>query len=443
MKRTRVIIMGAAGRDFHNFNTVFRADDRYEVVAFTATQIPNIEGRRYPPELAGKLYPNGIPIFPETDLPKLIKELKADEVIFAYSDVSFNYVMTKAALVIASGADFKLQGASPTMLKSKVPVIAVVAVRTGAGKSQTSRKVCNLLRAANKRVVAVRHPMPYGDLVKQKIQRYSSLEDLKKYDCTVEEMEEYEPHIVNGTIIYAGVDYEAILREAEKEADVIVWDGGNNDTPFYRSDLTIVVADPHRPGHEISYYPGAVNIHLADVVIINKIDTSSRINIDIVRKNIVSINPNAIIIEAASPIKVDDVKVIRNNRVLVVEDGPTLTHGGMTYGAGHVAARKYGAKEIVDPRPWVVNSIAETFKKYPHIGTLLPAMGYGGKQIKDLEETINKVDCDAVVIGTPIDLRRIIKINKPSTRVRYDLDEIAKPDLSEILDEFLKKHGLK
>jgi predicted GTPase len=285
--------------------------------------------------------------------------------------------------------------------------------------------------------------MPYGDLVKQKIQRYSSLEDLQKYDCTVEEMEEYEPHIVNGTIIYAGVDYEAILREAEKEADVIVWDGGNNDTPFYRPDLTIVVADPHRPGHEISYYPGAVNIHLADVVIINKIDTSSRMNIDIVRKNIVAINPNAIIIEAASPISVEDEKVIRNNRVLVVEDGPTLTHGEMTYGAGHVAARKYGAKEIVDPRPWVVNSIAETFKKYPHIGTLLPAMGYGGKQIKDLEETINRVDCDAVVIGTPIDLRRIIKINKPSTRVRYDLDEIAKPDLNEILDRFMKKHGLK
>lgn len=442
MRRTRVIIMGAAGRDFHNFNTVFRGDDRYEVIAFTATQIPNIEGRKYPAELAGSLYPQGIPIYPESDLPRLIKELNADEVIFAYSDVSFNYVMSKAALVMAAGADFKVQGARPTMLKSKVPVIAVVAVRTGAGKSQTSRKVCQLLRAAGKKVVAIRHPMPYGDLVKQKVQRYSSLEDLQKYDCTVEEMEEYEPHIVNGTIIYAGVDYEAILHEAEKEADVIVWDGGNNDMPFYQSDLIIVVADPHRAGHEVSYYPGAVNIRLADVVIINKVETAGRANIDIVRKNIVSINPTAIIIEAASPISVEDESVIRNKRVLVVEDGPTLTHGEMTYGAGHVAARKYGAKEIVDPRPWVVNSIAETFKKYPHIGNLLPAMGYGGKQIKDLETTINRVDCDSIVIGTPIDLRRIIKMNKPSTRIHYELDEIAKPDLLEILTGFLKKHGL-
>ena len=443
MKRARVIIMGAAGRDFHNFNTVFRTDDRYEVVAFTATQIPNIEERKYPAELAGALYPNGIPIFPESDLPRLIKELKADEVIFAYSDVSFQYIMSKAALVVAAGADFKLQGARPTMLKSKVPVIAVVAVRTGAGKSQTSRKVCQLLREAGKKVVAIRHPMPYGDLVKQRVQRYSSLEDLKRFECTVEEMEEYEPHIVNGTIIYAGVDYEAILHEAEKEADVIVWDGGNNDMSFYQPDLTIVVADPHRAGHELSYYPGAVNIRLADVVIINKIDTSSRMNIDLVRKNIVGINSKAIIIEAASPISVEDESIIRNKRVLVVEDGPTLTHGEMTYGAGHVAARKYGAKEIVDPRPWVVNSIAETFKKYPHIGTLLPAMGYGGKQIKDLETTINKVDCDSVIISTPIDLRRIIKIKKPSTRIYYELDEIAKPNLNEILTGFMKKHGLK
>jgi len=443
MKRARVIIMGAAGRDFHNFNTVFRTDDRYEVVAFTATQIPNIEERKYPAELAGALYPNGIPIFPESDLPRLIKELKADEVIFAYSDVSFQYIMSKAALVVAAGADFKLQGARPTMLKSKVPVIAVVAVRTGAGKSQTSRKVCQLLREAGKKVVAIRHPMPYGDLVKQRVQRYSSLEDLKRFECTVEEMEEYEPHIVNGTIIYAGVDYEAILHEAEKEADVIVWDGGNNDMSFYQPDLTIVVADPHRAGHELSYYPGAVNIRLADVVIINKIDTSSRMNIDLVRKNIVGINSKAIIIEAASPISVEDESIIRNKRVLVVEDGPTLTHGEMTYGAGHVAARKYGAKEIVDPRPWVVNSIAETFKKYPHIGTLLPAMGYGGKQIKDLETTINKVDCDSVIISTPIDLRRIIKIKKPSTRIYYELDEIAKPNLNEILTGFIKKRGLK
>jgi predicted GTPase len=434
--------MGAAGRDFHNFNTIFRTDDRYEVVAFTATQIPNIEERKYPAELAGALYPNGIPIYPESELTRLIKELNTDEVIFAYSDVSFNYVMSKAALVMAAGADFKLQGARPSMLKSKVPVIAVVAVRTGAGKSQTSRKVCQILRAAGKKVVAIRHPMPYGDLVKQKVQRYSSLEDMQKYECTVEEMEEYEPHIVNGTIIYAGVDYEAILHEAEKEADVIVWDGGNNDMSFYQPDLTIVVTDPHRPGHEISYYPGAVNLHLANVVIINKVETAARASIDIVRKNIVSINPTATIIEAASPISVEDESVIRDKRVLVVEDGPTLTHGEMTYGAGHVAARKYGAKEIVDPRPWVVNSIAATFKKYPHIGSLLPAMGYGGKQIRDLEETINRVECDTVVIGTPIDLRRIINIKKPSTRIHYELDEIAKPDLTDILNDFLKTHGL-
>jgi predicted GTPase len=435
--------MGAAGRDFHNFNTVYRTDDRYEVVAFTATQIPNIEGRKYPAELAGSLYPNGIPIFPESELPQLIKNCSINEVVFAYSDVSFNYIMSKASMIMACGADFKVQGARPTMLKSKVPVVAVVAVRTGAGKSQTSRKVCEILHGAGKKVVAIRHPMPYGDLVKQKVQRYSSLEDLKTHECTVEEMEEYEPHIVRGTIIYAGVDYEAILHEAEKEADVIVWDGGNNDMPFYQPDLTITVADPHRAGHEVSYYPGAVNIHLANVVVINKIDTSSRASIDIVRRNIVNINPTAIIIEAASPISVEDEKVIRNKRVLVVEDGPTLTHGEMTYGAGHVAARKFGAKEIVDPRPWVVNSIAETFKKYPHIGTLLPAMGYGGKQIKDLEDTINRVDCDSIVIGTPIDLRRIIKIDKPSTRIYYELEEIAKPNLSEILEDFMKKHGLK
>jgi len=442
MKRSRILIMGAAGRDFHDFNTVFRNNDRYEVAAFTATQIPNIDGRKYPAELAGALYPNGIPIYPETELPELIKELHIDEVVFAYSDVSFSAIMTKASMVVAAGADFKLLGALPTMIKSKVPVIAVVAVRTGSGKSQTSRKVCRILRASGKRVVAVRHPMPYGDLVKQKSQRYSSLEDLKKYECTVEEMEEYEPHIINGTIIYSGVDYEAILREAEKEADVIVWDGGNNDMSFYQPDLTILVADPHRPGHELSYYPGSVNLHLADVVIINKIDTASRAGIDAVRKNISTVNPHATIIEAASPISVEDASVIRNKRVLVVEDGPTLTHGEMTYGAGHVAARKYGAKEIVDPRPWVVNSIAETFKKYPHIGTLLPAMGYGGKQIKDLEETINRVDCDSVVIGTPIDLRRIIKINKPSTRVYYELDEIAKPNLNDILHAFMQKHNL-
>jgi predicted GTPase len=441
MKRTRVIIMGAAGRDFHNFNTVFRDDDRYEVVAFTATQIPNIDGRKYPKELAGALYPKGIPIYPETDLVKLITDQNIDEVVFSYSDVPHNYVMTKAAVVMAAGADFKVLGTRETMIKSSKPVIAIVAVRTGAGKSQTSRKVCEYLRSLGKRVVAVRHPMPYGDLVKQKVQRYKTLDDLVKNECTVEEMEEYEPHIVNGTIIYAGVDYEAILREAEKEADIIVWDGGNNDMSFYKPDLTITVADPHRPGHELTYFPGAVNIRLADVVIINKVDTATRENIDIVRRNIKEVNPKAIVIEAASPISVDDESIIRGKRVLVVEDGPTLTHGEMKYGAGIVAAKKFGAKAIVDPRPWVVNSIAETFKKYPNIGELLPAMGYGGKQVKDLETTINKVDCDSVIVGTPIDLRRIIKIKKPSVRVRYDLAETTKPHLDTILDKFVKKYS--
>jgi predicted GTPase len=440
MKRIKVIIMGAAGRDFHDFNTVYRDNELYEVVAFTATQIPNIDGRKYPGELAGKLYPNGIPIYPESDLISLIKKNNIDEVVFAYSDVSHNYVMAKASLVMAAGAHFKLLGAHPTMLKSKVPVIAVVAVRTGAGKSQTSRKVCKLLRDMGKRVVAIRHPMPYGDLVKQKVQRYQTLEDLIKFDCTVEEMEEYEPHIVNGTIIYAGVDYEAIIRQAEQEADVIVWDGGNNDMSFYKPDMTITVADPHRPGHEMTYYPGAANISLADVIVINKVESATRENIDKVRNNIRSVNPNAVVIEAASPISVDDENLIRGKRVLVVEDGPTLTHGEMSYGAGVIAAQKFGAKQVIDPRPWVVNSIAETFAKYPKIGILLPAMGYGGKQIKDLETTINKVDCDTVIIGTPIDLRRIIKINKPSVRVRYELDEIAKPDLNELLVNFFKNY---
>ncbi len=441
MKKKKVIIMGAAGRDFHNFNTVYRDNDAYQVAAFTATQIPNIEGRKYPAALAGKLYPQGIPIHPESDLPELIAALGIDEVIFSYSDVSFGDIMTKASAVMAAGADFKILGTRDTMLKSSVPVIAVVAVRTGAGKSQTSRKICDLLRARGKRVVAIRHPMPYGDLVKQRVQRYKSLEDLKTYECTVEEMEEYEPHIVNGTIIYAGVDYEAILRQAEKEADVIIWDGGNNDMSFYKPDLTVTVADPHRPGHELTYYPGATNILLADVVILNKVETASRENIDLVRRNVHTVNPDAIIIEAASPITVEDESVIRGKRVLVVEDGPTLTHGGMEYGAGVIAARKFGASEVVDPRPYVVNSIAETFAKYPKIGTLLPAMGYGEGQVHDLETTINRVECDGVIIGTPIDLRRVIKIDKPSTRVNYELAEITRPDLSAILDDFLRKHS--
>ncbi len=439
MKPTRIIIMGAAGRDFHNFNTVYRDNETIEVVAFTATQIPNIEGRKYPAELAGPLYPEGIPIYPESELLALIDRYGAEEVVFSYSDVSFNYIMTKASQVIGAGVAFKVLGARQTMLESSVPVIAVVAVRTGSGKSQTSRKVCNLLRSMGKRVVAVRHPMPYGDLVKQKVQRYQTLDDLVKFQCTVEEMEEYEPHIVNGTIIYAGVDYEAILRQAEREADVIVWDGGNNDMSFYKPDLTITVADPHRPGHEITYYPGATNILLADVVVINKVESAPRENIDIVRTNIRAFNPRATVIEAASPISVEDEQIIRGKRVLVVEDGPTLTHGEMSYGAGVIAARKFGASQLIDPRPWVVNSIAETFRKYPRIGTLLPAMGYGDKQVRDLETTINRVDCDAVIVGTPIDLRRIIRINKPSVRVKYDLAEIGHPDLREVLTNFLSR----
>jgi predicted GTPase len=439
MPSTRVLIMGAAGRDFHNFNTVFRNNPKYQVVAFTATQIPNIDGRKYPAALAGKRYPKGIPIHPEADLPKLIEKLKVDEVVFSYSDVSFAYVMAKASLVMAHGADFKLLGRRATMLKSKKPVVAVVAVRTGSGKSQTSRRVCGYLRSRGLRVVAVRHPMPYGDLVAQKVQRYASIEDMKRFKCTVEEMEEYEPHIVEGTIIYAGVDYEAILRQAEKEADVVVWDGGNNDTSFYAPDLTITVVDPHRPGHELTYYPGETNVRLADVVIVNKVDSATRENIEQVEANVRSINPRATIIEAASPITVDDPAVIRGKRVLVVEDGPTLTHGEMKYGAGTIAARQFGAAEIVDPRPYAVGSIAETFRKYPNTGILLPAMGYGPKQVRDLQDTINRVPCDAVVIGTPIDLRRIVSIDKPSVRVQYSLAETGKPDLSDVLRGFLRR----
>jgi predicted GTPase len=443
MPKTRVLIMGAAGRDFHNFNTVYRGNRRYEVVAFTATQIPNIAGRKYPAKLAGSLYPRGIPIYPESDLAKLIEKLNVDEVVFAYSDVAYPYVMRRAALVLAHGADFKVLGARETMLESKVPVIAVVAVRTGSGKSQTSRRVCSYLRSQGARVVAVRHPMPYGDLVKQKVQRYASIEDLHKYHCTVEEMEEYEPHIVMGTVIYAGVDYEAILRQAEKEADVIVWDGGNNDMSFYRPDLTITVVDPHRPGHEISYFPGETNLRMADVVVVNKIDSASGENIDKVLANVAEVNPRAQVVQAASPIMVEDPEVIRGKRVLVIEDGPTLTHGEMKYGAGTIAARQFGASEVIDPRPYAVGSIAETYAKYPGTGILLPAMGYGDGQVKDLEATINQVPCDAVIIGTPIDLRRILTINKPSVRVQYSLAEATKPDLAEILDDFLKKHPKK
>ena len=439
MRKIRTIIMGAAGRDFHNFNTVYRTNNDYEVVAFTATQIPNIHGRKYPARLAGPLYPRGIPIYNEKDLPRLIEKLDVDEVVFSYSDVSYNYVMSKGALVTASGAHFTLLGARETMLPSRVPVVAVVAARTGSGKSQTARKVCTYLRSQGKRVVAVRHPMPYGDLVRQSVQRFASIKDLHKHNCTVEEMEEYEPHLVLGTVIYAGVDYEAILRRAEEEADVIVWDGGNNDMSFFKADLTICVVDPHRPGHEISYYPGETNVRIADVIVVNKVDSAKRANIDQVVQNVSAINSHAVIVKAASPITVDDPQVIRGKRVLVVEDGPTLTHGEMQYGAGVLAAKKFRAKKIIDPRPYAVRSIAETFAKYPGTGPLLPAMGYGDEQVRDLERTINRVPCDAVVIGTPIDLRRIIRIKKPSTRVQYSLEELTKPDLSDILHKFLHR----
>jgi predicted GTPase len=435
MSRKNVIIMGAAGRDFHNFNVFFRDNEDYNVVAFTATQIPNIDGRLYPAELAGKLYPDGIKIYEESDLVSLIKEHNVDEVVFAYSDVPFNYVMTKASIVNAAGCSFRLLGGEETMIKSTKPVVAVLAVRTGCGKSQTSRKIVKLLTDAGKKVVAIRHPMPYGDLVKQKVQRFAELEDLKKHECTIEEIEEYEPHISRGGVIYAGVDYEAILREAEKEADIILWDGGNNDMSFYKPDVTFTVVDPHRPGHELYYYPGNTTLRLADAAVVNKIDSADADNILTVINNVKSVNPDATIIEGASPLTVDNPEVIRGKRVLVVEDGPTLTHGEMKYGAGTVAAQKLGAAEIVDPRPYTVKSITETYKKYPDIGVLLPAMGYGDQQMKDLEDTINAVDCDSVVIGTPIDLGRILKINKPSTRVMYDLQEIGGNTLETVLRE--------
>ncbi|GMU85062.1 MAG: hypothetical protein AMXMBFR48_03040 [Ignavibacteriales bacterium] len=433
--KSRVIIMGAAGRDFHDFNVFFRNNPKYEVVAFTATQIPNIEGRVYPPELAGADYPKGIPIYEEKDLHNLIVEHKVDQVVFAYSDVRFEYVMNIASMVNAYGASFRLLGSDETMVKSTKPVISIIAVRTGSGKSQTSRKIVNLLRAAGKKVVAIRHPMPYGDLVKQKVQRFATYEDLKKHECTIEEIEEYEPHVAAGGVIYAGVDYEAILREAEKEADIIIWDGGNNDIPFYKSDLTITVADPHRPGNELNYYPGNTSVRMADVVVINKVESAEPKAVMQVRNNVRLLNPKAIIVDGASPIKVTDPSVIKGKRVLVVEDGPTLTHGEMEYGAGTIAAWNYGAAEIIDPRPFTVGTITDTFKKYPKIGKLLPAMGYGEQQVADLEKTINATDCDAVIIGTPIDLARILKINKPSSRVFYDLQEIGDLTLEKILTE--------
>ncbi len=441
MAKRKVIIIGAAGRDFHNFNTFFRNNDQYEVVAFTAAQIPDIDGRRYPRELSGSLYPEGIPIYAEQDLPRLIGELGVTDCVFSYSDVPYQKVMETSAIVNAAGASFLLLGPDDTMLKSSKPVISVGAVRTGCGKSQTSRRVIEILMKKGLKVVAVRHPMPYGDLAAQKVQRFARLEDLEKHHCTVEEMEEYEPHIVRGNVIYAGVDYEAILRAAEEDpdgCDVILWDGGNNDFPFYRPDLAITVTDPHRAGHERTYYPGEVTLRMADVVIINKMDTAAPEDIELVRKNISNLVPRATVIDAASPIRVDNPELIRGKRVLVIEDGPTLTHGGMKLGAGMVAARKYGAVETVDPRPYLAGKLQQTFSTYPEIGTLLPAMGYGDEQLHDLEKTIENTDCDAVVIGTPIDLNRIIKIGKPSTRVYYDLQEIGDPTLEEVLDGFVK-----
>jgi predicted GTPase len=440
MSKKNVIIIGAAGRDFHNFNTYYRDNDSYNVVAFTAAQIPDIDDRLYPGELAGHLYPQGIPIYSQDRLPELIQELDVDECVFAYSDVSYEEVMSIGAIVNAAGADFRLLGPKSTMLKSTKPVISVCSIRTGCGKSQTSRKVIELLMESGLKVVAVRHPMPYGDLAAQKVQRFATLDDLKKHKCTIEEMEEYEPHIERGNIIYAGVDYEEILRAAENDpdgCDVILWDGGNNDFSFYEPDLTITVLDPHRPGHELSYYPGEVNLRTADVAIINKVDSADKEAVHEVEKNIKKVNPKATIIKAESKITVGDPDIIKDKRVLIVEDGPTLTHGGMDIGAGTVAAERFGAKEAVDPRPFIVGTLKKTFETYKNIGMLLPAMGYGEQQLKDLEETINNTDCDSVIIGTPIDLSRVININKPHTRVYYELNEIDKPDLKAILKDFI------
>lgn len=433
MPPIRTLIMGAAGRDFHNFNVYFRNNKEYQVIAFTATQIPNIEGRRYPAELAGSQYPTGIPILPESDLVRSIKENNIDQVIFAYSDVPHEYVMNKASIVLAAGADFRLMGLDNTLVKSTKPVVSVCAVRTGSGKSQTTRRVSKILREMGFSVAAVRHPMPYGNLAEQAVQRFADYADLDKNDCTIEEREEYEPHIDNGVIVFAGVDYEAILHEAEKEVDIILWDGGNNDLPFYKPDLHIVVADPHRPGHETTYHPGEANARIADVFVINKVDTASAENTIMVRENLRRLNPDAVVIEAASPLYVDDPSAITGKRVLVIEDGPTLTHGEMAYGAGWMAARRFGAGDIVDPRPFAVGSIKETFWKYPTTGDVLPAMGYGEEMVRELEQTIENADVDMVVIGTPIDLTRILRISKPSQRVRYELQEIGQPTLVDVL----------
>ncbi len=435
MSARRVLIMGAAGRDFHNFNLRYRDQPDFEVMGFTATQIPNITDRRYPAQLAGPRYPDGIPIYEEDRIEELIGRLSVDLVVFAYSDVSHEHVMHKGSQVIAAGADFVLMGFNETSLKSSRPVVSVCAVRTGAGKSQTTRRVCRKLLDRGRRVVAVRHPMPYGDLAKQAVQRFAAFEDLDRFECTIEEREEYEPHLKTGTVVYAGVDYGAILKEAEREADVIVWDGGNNDLPFYKPDVEIVVLDPHRPGHELQYHPGEANLRRASCIVINKVDTADKKGIEEVKVNIARCNPKALVIEAASPVTVEDPAAIRGKRVLVVEDGPTLTHGGMAYGAGVIAAQRFGAASLVDPRPYAVGSIATTFRKYPGIGTLLPAVGYGEKQMNELRQTIEKVECDLVLIATPIDLRRTIHFERPALRVSYELQEIGKPDLDDALDK--------
>ena len=442
MTQQKIIIIGAAGRDFHNFNTFYRNNPAYKVVAFTATQIPGIADKKYPAALAGDLYPEGIPIYEQDELEKLIKDLDVDQCVFSYSDITYSTVMGLSAKVNAAGADFTLLGPKSTMIKSSKPVISIGAVRTGCGKSQTTRRIAEVLMNHGLKVIAIRHPMPYGDLEIQKVQRFAVIEDLAKHKCTVEEMEEYEPHITRGNVIYAGVDYQAILDAAENDpdgCDVILWDGGNNDFPFYHSDLMVTVVDPHRPGHELSYYPGEVTLRLADVVVINKIDSADFEDIQTVRSNIEQVNPNAVVVEAASALTVENPEIIKGKRVLVIEDGPTLTHGEMKIGAGVVAARRFGAAEIIDPRPYAVGKLAETYQLYPNIGNLLPAMGYGEEQIRDLAATIERVDCDAVVIATPIDLKRIVQINKPSTRVEYSLQEIGHPDISDVLADFIKK----
>lgn len=441
MPKQKVLIMGAAGRDFHNFNVYFRGNAEYEVVAITATQIPHITGRTYPASLAGELYPNGIPILAEDDLEELIRREGIDLVIFSYSDIPHMDVMHKASRALAAGANFLLFGARSTWIESKKPLVSVCATRTGSGKSQTTRKVCEVLEKVGKRVVVIRHPMPYGDLAKQAVQRFASNEDLEKHQCTIEEREEYEPHIEKGRIVYAGVDYEAILRQAEQEADVVVWDGGNNDLPFYKPDVQIVVVDPHRPEHQLTSHPGEANLRMADVVVINKVDTASKENVDSVKEIIASVNPGAVVITAASPVSVDSPELIKDKRVLVVEDGPTLTHGNMSFGAGVVAAEKFGAKEFIDPRPFAVGEIKETFRKYPHIEKIVPAMGYGDAQVADLEATIKASGAEVVVNGTPADLRLVIKIDVPVVRVGYELSEIGKPDIESVLEDFLKRRG--